>query len=135
MINKFLLFARLNPDKYFNLPVIICLSLIIPSTVILLSIFFSVFNFNFLMFDLHDVIKYTDPYPVISICPFVSVVICFADIVYINIANTGDKLPAGFTENKSYMNTAIITVNLLYVLFIHFYTALDGLGNIPVGRN
>ena len=134
MINKYFSYPEIKLYKYFDLPVFISLSLILPSTLTIVAIIICIF----LQPQQSLVIKYLNkPVSFINIIylgSLLAVIICFIDIVEAHIGKR-KSISKSFTEYKSYINLAIIFLGLFYTLFIFLLFELEKLGNIPVGQN
>ncbi len=122
-------------EKYFDKYVFAGLALVLPSTIVLISILLRAIDSDLLYRALYDIKRSVNPYVLMNIASLLSFLICFGDILRCNA-----KKPAGLHEEifiyrKSFLNLSIILINVSYISFIYLYYDLEKLGNIPVGRN
>ena len=122
-------------EKYFDRYVFAGLALVLPSTIVLISILLRAVDSDILYRALYDIKRSVNPYVLMNIASLLSFLICFGDILRCNA-----KKPAGLHEEiflyrKSFLNLSIILINVSYISFIYLYYDLEKLGNIPVGRN
>jgi len=122
-------------EKYFDKYVFTGLALILPSTIILVSIILRAVDSDLLYRALYDIKRDLNPYIVMNIASLLSLLICFGDIIYLNSLKSESLHEIIFIQKKSLLNVAIMTVNISYISFIYIYHDLEKLGNIPVGRN
>jgi hypothetical protein len=121
-------------NRYFDKPAFAGLVLLMPSTVILLSILLRAVNSETLYFALFIMKKTLNPYIVMNIASLASLVICFADILKINSRIAEDKDDEKLIYNKSFLNISLLCINISYVTIIYLYHEFEKLGNIPIGR-
>lgn len=124
-----------NIEKYFDKPTFLGLVLILPSTIVLASILLRAFESDLLYRALFDIKRYVNPYIVLNITALLSFLICFTDIIRINAQKVSGREEECIIYRKSFVNLAIIFVNISYILLIYLYHDLERLGDIPVGRN
>ena len=122
-------------EKYFDKYVFAGLALVLPSTIVLISILLRAIDSELLYRALYEIKRSVNPYILMNIASLLSFLICFGDILRCNA-----KKPAGLHEEifiyrKSFLNLSIILINVSYISFIYLYYDLEKLGNIPVGRN
>jgi len=122
-------------EKYFDKYVFAGLALVLPSTIVLISILLRAIDSELLYRALYEIKRSVNPYILMNIASLLSFLICFGDILRCNA-----KKPAGpheeiFIYRKSFLNLSIILINVSYISFIYLYYDLEKLGNIPVGRN
>ncbi len=122
-------------DKYFDKFSFAGLVLLLPSTIIIISILLRAVIPVILIETLFDMIRIINPHIVMNIASTISLIICFADIIKINHKNFSDKYEERFVYQKSFLDVALIFVNSSYIILIYLYYDLVKLGNIPVGRN
>ncbi|MEO8512500.1 MAG: hypothetical protein ABI543_02965 [Ignavibacteria bacterium] len=122
-------------DRYFDKFSIAGLVLLLPVTVILLSILLRGINSEILFYALFQIKNVVNPYVVMNIASLFSFVICITDIIRINHKEFNNKFEERFVYQKSFLNTALVFVNSSYIIIIYLYYDLVKLGNIPVGRN
>jgi len=84
---------------------------------------------------LFSIKKTLNPYIVMNVSSLISLLICFADIIFINAKKADTNENELLVYRKSFLNLTIMTVNISYIIFIYLYHDLQKLGNIPVGRN
>ncbi len=124
-----------NIDKYFDKFTFASLALILPATLMIISILLRAFDadgFYRLLFDNKNKLNTNF---ILNFSAVLSLVISFGNIVYLNTLKTGAVEEILFIQKKSIYNTAVMFVNISYVSFIYLYLDLEKLGNIPVGRN
>lgn len=124
-----------NIDKYFDKFTFASLALILPATLMIISILLRAFDadgFYRLLFDNKNKLNTNF---ILNFSAVLSLVISFGNIVYLNTIKTGAVEEILFIQKKSIYNTAVMFVNISYVSFIYLYLDLEKLGNIPVGRN
>lgn len=121
-------------DKYFDKPVFTALALLLPSTVILLSILLRAVSSEALYYALFIMKKTLNPYAVMNITSLAAFIICFADIIRINSMKAKDKDDEKIIYNKSFFEISLITINICYISIIYLYHEFEKLGNIPIGR-
>ena len=124
-----------NIEKYFDKPTFLGLVLILPSTIVIASILLRAVESDLLYRALYDIKKSVNPYIVMNITALLSLLICFIDIIRINARKVSGREEECIIYRKSFVNLAIIFINISYILFIYLYHDLEKLGNIPVGRN
>jgi hypothetical protein len=124
-----------NMDKYFDKFSFAGLALLMPSTIIIISILLRAVDSELLFRALFYIKKTLNPYIVMNIASLVSLVVCFSDIIRINGKRVTCRDEELFTYRKSFLNLSLIFVNVCYILFIYLYYDLEKLGNIPVGRD
>ena len=122
-------------EKYFDKTTFTGLVLLLPSTVIIISILLRAVESDLFYEALFTIKKTLNPYVVMNVSSLVSLLICFADIIYINSKKADTKEHELLVYRKSFLNLTIMTVNISYIIFIYLYHDLQKLGNIPVGRN
>jgi len=122
-------------DRYFDKPTFLGLVLILPSTIVLASILLRVVESDLLYRALYDIKKSVNPYIVLNITSLLSLLICFSDIIRINAQKVSGREEECIIYRKSFVNLAIIFINISYISFIYLYHDLVKLGSIPVGRN
>lgn len=122
-------------EKYFDKTTITGLVLLLPSTMIIISILLRAVETELFYEALFIIKKTLNPYVVMNVSSLVSLLICFADIIYINSKKADTKEHELLVYRKSFLNLTIMTVNISYIIFIYLYHDLQKLGNIPVGRN
>ena len=122
-------------EKYFDKTTITGLVLLLPSTMIIISILLRAVETELFYEALFTIKKTLNPYIVMNVCSLISLLICFADIIYINSKKADTKEHELLVYRKSFLNLTIMTVNISYIIFIYLYHDLQKLGNIPVGRN
>ncbi|MBN8586597.1 MAG: hypothetical protein J0M37_16030 [Ignavibacteria bacterium] len=122
-------------EKYFDKTTFTGLVLLLPSTMIIISILLRAVESELFYEALFTIKKTLNPYVVMNVCSLVSLLICFADIIFINSKKADTKELELLVYRKSFLNLTIITVNISYIIFIYLYHDLQKLGNIPVGRN
>jgi hypothetical protein len=122
-------------DKYFDKPTFTGLVLLLPSTIILVSILLRAVDSDLLYRALYDIKRNLNPYMVMNIASLLSLLICFGHIIYLNSSKTDSLHEVTFIQRKSLLNVAIMTINISYISFIYLCHDLEKLGNIPVGRN
>ncbi len=121
--------------EYFDKVTFSGLVLIMPSTIIVLSILLRALNSEALFGGLFDIKEILNPYTVMNVASLLSLIICFTDIVRINSKTTNGSIEERFIYQKSFLDLAIIFVNICYIIFIYLYYDLIKFGNIPVGRD
>lgn len=121
-------------DKYFDKPTFTGLVLLMPSTIILLSILLRAVNSESLYYALFVMKKTVNPYIVMDITSLASLIICFADIVKINSIKVNDIKEEKIVYNKSLLNVSVIFISISYIIFIYLYHDMVKLGSIPIGR-
>lgn len=124
-----------NIDKYPDKPAFAGLILIMPATIVLLSIMLRAVDSELLYRALFDIKKFINPYIVMNITSLLSLVICFGVILHINSRRAKSSDEELFIIRKSFLNLSLIFVNVCYIIFIYVYHDLEKLGNIPVGRD
>ena len=122
-------------EKYFDKYVFAGLALVLPSTIVLISILLRAIDSDLLYRVLYDIKRSVNPYVLMNIASLLSFLICFGDILRCNA-----KKPAGLHEEifiyrKSFLNLSTLLINVSYISFIYLYHDLVKFGNIPVGRN
>lgn len=122
-------------EKYFDKTTFTGLVLLLPSTLIIISILLRAVESELFYEALFTIKKTLNPYIVMNVCSLVSLLICFADIIVINAKKADTKENELLVYRKSFLNLTIMTVNISYIIFIYLYHDLQKLGNIPVGRN
>ena len=122
-------------EKYFDKTTFTGLVLLLPSTMIIISILLRAVESELFYEALFTIKKTLNPYVVMNVSSLVSLLICFADIIYINSKKADTKEHELLVYRKSFLNLTVITVNISYIIFIYLYHDLQKLGNIPVGRN
>lgn len=122
-------------EKYFDKPAFAGLALLLPSTILLVSILLRAVDSDLLYRALYDIKRNLNPYMVMNIASLLSLLICFGDILRCNAKNPADRFEEIFFYRKSSLNLSIIFINVCYISFIYLYHDLEKLGNIPVGRN
>ena len=122
-------------EKYFDKFSFAGLALLMPSTVILISILLRAVDSEILYRALFEIKKTLNPYIVMNIASLLSLVICFSDIIRINGTKVSGRDEELFVYRKSFLNLSIMLINMSYISFIYLYHDLEKLGNIPVGRN
>lgn len=121
--------------KYFDRSVFAGLALVLPSTIVLISILLRAADSEILYRPLFDIKKTVNPYIVMNIASLLSLLICFGDIFRCNAKKPSGRDEETFLYRKSFLNLFIMFIDLSYILFIYLYHDLEKLGNIPVGRN
>lgn len=124
-----------NIEKYFDKPIFLGLALLLPSTIILASILLRAVESDIVYRALYDIKKWVNPYMVMNIAALLSLLVCFGDIIRINAKQVSGREEERVIYSKSFMNLAIILINISYISFIYLYHDLVKLGSIPVGRN
>lgn len=122
-------------DKYFDKHTFAVLVLIMPSTIVIISILLKAIDSEILFRGLYDIKRTLNPYFVMNAASLLSFVICFTDIIRINCKKISCRDEEMFIYRKSFLNVSMIFINVCYILFIYMYYDLEKLGNIPVGRN
>ncbi len=122
-------------EKYFDRYVFAGLALVLPSTIVLISILLRAADSDLLYRALYDIKKTLNPYMIMDITSLLSLLICFSDILRCNAKNPAGRHEEVFFYRKSFLNLSIIFMNVCYISFIYLYHDLEKLGNIPVGRN
>lgn len=122
-------------EKYFDKTTFTGLVLLLPSTMIIISILLRAVDSELFYEALFTIKKTLNPYIVMNVCSLVSLLICFADIIFINAKKADTKENELLVYRKSFLNLTVMTVNISYIIFIYLYHDLQKLGNIPVGRN
>lgn len=122
-------------EKYFDKAAFTGLVLLLPSTMIIISILLRAVDSELIYEALFTIKKTLNPYVVMNVSSLVSLLICFADIIFINAKKADTKENELLVYRKSFLNLTIMTVNISYIIFIYLYHDLQKLGNIPVGRN
>lgn len=124
-----------NIDKYFDKFTFASLALILPATLMIISILLRAFDADWFYRLLFDNKNKLNTNFILNFSAVLSLVISFGNIVYLNTIKTGAVEEILFIQKKSIYNTAVMFVNISYVSFIYLYLDLEKLGNIPVGRN
>lgn len=122
-------------EKYFDKTTFTGLVLLLPSTLIIISILLRAVESDLFYEALFTIKKTLNPYVVMNVSSLVSLLICFADIIFINSKTADTKEHELLVYRKSFLNLTVMTVNISYIIFIYLYHDLQKLGNIPVGRN
>ncbi|HMQ79672.1 MAG TPA: hypothetical protein PKE39_10010 [Ignavibacteria bacterium] len=122
-------------EKYFDRYVFAGLALILPSTIILISILLRAVDSDLLYRALYDIKRSVNPYIFMNIASLLSLLICFGDILRCNAKKPSGRHEEIFFYRKSFLNLSVIFMNVCYISFIYLYHDLEKLGNIPVGRN
>lgn len=122
-------------EKYFDKTTFTGLVLLLPSTVIIISILLRAIESDLFYEALFTIKKTLNPFVVMNVSSLISLLICFADIIFINSKKADTKEHELLVYRKSFLNLTVITVNISYIIFIYLYHDLQKLGNIPVGRN
>ena len=122
-------------EKYFDRYVFSGLALVLPSTIVLISILLRAVDSDLLYRALYDIKRAVNPYILMNVASLLSFLICFGDILRCNAKNPAGKNEEIFFYRKSFLNLSIIFINVCYISFIYLYHDLEKLGNIPVGRN
>lgn len=122
-------------EKYFDKTTFTGLVLLLPSTMIIISILLRAVESELFYEALFSIKKTLNPYIVMNVSSLISLLICFADIIFINSKKADTKEHELLVYRKSFLNLTVITVNISYIIFIYLYHDLQKLGNIPVGRN
>lgn len=122
-------------EKYFNKVIFTAFALILPATMyiilILLKLTIPGIKEQFNTFPVYNY----DPGLFVYSASYISVFICFINIILLNLRKTGSITEVNLIYRKSLMNTTLIFLNASYGIFIFLYTELEKFGNIPVGRN
>ncbi|MBE2226051.1 MAG: hypothetical protein IAE93_01860 [Ignavibacteria bacterium] len=124
-----------NIENYFDKPTFVGLVLILPSTIVLISILLRAVDSDVLYRALFDIKRSVNPYILMNIASLLSLLICFGDILRCNAKKPADRYEELIVYRKSFLNLSIIFINVSYLSFIYLYHDLEKLGNIPVGRN
>ncbi|HRJ85239.1 MAG TPA: hypothetical protein PK753_06170 [Ignavibacteria bacterium] len=122
-------------ENYFDKPTFVGLVLILPSTIVLASILLRAFESDLLYRVLYDIKRSVNPFIVMNITALLSLLICFSNIIRINAQKVSGSEEERIIYSKSFVNIAVIFINISYILIIYFCHDLEKLGNIPVGRN
>ena len=122
-------------EKYFDKYVFAGLALVLPSTIVLISILLRAVDSDLLYRALYDIKKALNPYMIMNIASLLSLLICFGDILRCNAKKPASLHEEKFLYRKSFLNLSIIFINVCYISIIYLYHDLEKLGNIPVGRN
>ncbi len=124
-----------DADKYFDKFTFTGLVLLLPATIILLSILLRAVHSETLYYALFVMKKTVNPYTIMNSASLLSLIICFADILKINSKKINDNREEIIFYNKSLLNVSVIFINISYIVMVYFYHEFEKLGNIPVGRN
>ena len=122
-------------DKYFDKVTFAGLMLVMPATIILISILLKIIDVHFLFNGIFYIKKAINPYLILNITSLLSLIICFSDILRINSRKSENISEEKIVYNKSFIDTAIIFINTAFVIFIYLYFDFVKFGSIPVGRN
>lgn len=122
-------------DRYLDKPAFAGFALLLPSTVILVSILLKAVDSDLLFRYILEIKSYVNLLTVVYFTSLLSVTVCFADIIMINFRQMDTTSEIQFVYGKSFVNISIITINAVYVFMIFLYREFEKLGNIPVGRD